>query len=86
MVDVFYWQWNMAANSYPQTLISRGFPIFGGGIHLPDPNSDKPTLPLAQTLDVSRAAIAKPAVELGDVLELLAAQTRDDDEPAIHFR
>ena len=38
------------------------------------------SLPLAQRLDVRRRAVAQPAVELGLVLELLAAAARDDDE------
>src|ERR1051326_802554 len=42
--------------------------------------------PVTQRLDVGGGAVAQPAVELGLVFELLPAEARHDDKPAIHFR
>src|SRR5262245_56370521 len=51
--------------------------------HQATARESQPSLPLTQALRVRRRAVAEPAVELGRVLELLAAQTRHDDEPAL---
>ena len=51
--------------------LARSVPRFGPG---------------AERFDVGGGAVAEPAVELGLVLELLAAQAGDDDEAAVQAR
>ena len=48
-------------------------------------NDEHPTflLPLTKRLHIRRRAVAQPAVQLGLVFELLAAQTGNDDEARI---
>src|SRR6266545_8353232 len=46
----------------------------------------QPSLPLAQRFDVGSRAVAQPAVQLCLVLELLAAQARDNNETAVNLR